>query len=97
MDLELITSLAPDEVPPGGTEPRSKSVWTFRKYTGDITGLGTMRLLEAIRAAARKDAFLQGSRSEMFGSAPPRQAKQPLAAAPVRMQRQKFSTLDDAH
>jgi GDP-mannose 4,6-dehydratase len=43
------------------------------EYTGESTGLGTTRLLEAIRAAGIKTRFYQASSSEMFGSAPPPQ------------------------
>ena len=60
------------------------------EYTGDITGLGTMRLLEAIRRGGCKTRFYQASSSEMFGSAPPPQGettvfqpRSPYAAAKV--------------
>jgi GDPmannose 4,6-dehydratase len=43
------------------------------EYTGESTGLGTTRLLEAIRASDLKIRFYQASSSEMFGSAPPPQ------------------------
>lgn len=45
------------------------------EYTGEVTGLGTLRLLEAIRRSSRKDKirFFQASSSEMFGNAPPPQ------------------------
>jgi GDPmannose 4,6-dehydratase len=45
------------------------------EYTGDITGLGTMRLLEAVRRCGGKTRFYQASSSEMFGSAPPPQSE----------------------
>jgi GDPmannose 4,6-dehydratase len=48
------------------------------EYTGDITGLGTMRLLEAIRRAGCKTRFYQASSSEMFGSAKPPQSETTL-------------------
>ena len=37
------------------------------EYTGEITGLGTIRLLEAIRESGLKPKFYQASSSEMFG------------------------------
>jgi GDPmannose 4,6-dehydratase len=40
------------------------------EYTGDITGLGTTRLLEAIRRSGVKTRFYQAASSEMFGDAP---------------------------
>src|SRR5262249_47790004 len=60
------------------------------EYTGDITGLGTMRLLEAIRRSGVKTRFYQASSSEMYGVAPPPQnettpfqPRSPYAAAKV--------------
>ncbi len=41
------------------------------EYTGDISGLGTTRLLEAIKKSGIKTKFYQASSSEMFGSSPP--------------------------
>jgi len=45
------------------------------EFTGDTTGLGTTRLLEAIRVAQVPTRFYQASSSEMFGSAPPPQSE----------------------
>ena len=55
--------------------PRATSRSSFEtpEYTGDVTGLGTMRLLEAIRASEVDTRFYQASSSEMFGSTPPPQ------------------------
>jgi GDPmannose 4,6-dehydratase len=60
------------------------------EYTGDITGLGTLRLLEAIRKTGISTKFYQASSSEMFGAAPPPQnektcfqPRSPYAAAKV--------------
>jgi GDPmannose 4,6-dehydratase len=60
------------------------------EYTGDVTGLGTTRILEAIRAAQVPAKFYQASSSEMFGSTPPPQSessplqpRSPYAAAKV--------------
>ncbi len=60
------------------------------EFTGDITGLGTLRLLEAIRKTGIKTKFYQASSSEMFGAAPPPQdettvfqPQSPYAAAKV--------------
>ena len=44
-------------------------------YTGSVTGLGTMRLLEAIRVSGIDTRFYQASSSEMFGSTAPPQAE----------------------
>jgi len=60
------------------------------EYTGDITGMGTLRLLEAVRKSGIQTKFYQASSSEMFGAAPPPQSEQtpfqpqsPYAAAKV--------------
>jgi GDPmannose 4,6-dehydratase len=60
------------------------------EYTADITGLGTLRILEAIRKTGIKTKFYQASSSEMFGAAPPPQSEKtifqprsPYAAAKV--------------
>ena len=59
-------------------------------YTGDATGLSTIRILEAIRRAKPDVRFYQASSSEMFGAAPPPQheltpfaPQSPYAAAKV--------------
>ncbi|MET1019605.1 MAG: GDP-mannose 4,6-dehydratase [Microterricola sp.] len=46
------------------------------EYTGDVTGLGSIRLLEAIRAAKIETRFYQASSSEMFGATPPPQSEE---------------------
>jgi GDPmannose 4,6-dehydratase len=48
------------------------------EYTGDITGMGTLRLLEAVRKTGIKTKFYQASSSEMFGAAPPPQNEKTL-------------------
>ena len=60
------------------------------EYSGDITGLGTTRILEAIRRSGIKCKFYQASSSEMFGDAPapqnedtPFRPRSPYAAAKV--------------
>jgi GDPmannose 4,6-dehydratase len=60
------------------------------EYTGNITGLGTLRILEAIRRSGIKARFYQASSSEMFGGAPapqnektPFYPRSPYAAAKV--------------
>jgi GDPmannose 4,6-dehydratase len=60
------------------------------EYTGDVTGIGTTRMLEAIRRSGIKTRFYQASSSEMFGDSPPPQnertpfrPRSPYAAAKV--------------
>jgi len=43
------------------------------EYTGDVTGLGTIRILEAIRKSGVKTRFYQASSSELYGSSEPPQ------------------------
>jgi GDPmannose 4,6-dehydratase len=88
--LNLIYSFAPDEVYHLGAQSHVRVSFDMPEYTGDITGLGTMRLLEAIRRSGCKARFYQASSSEMFGSAPPPQnentqfqPRSPYAAAKV--------------
>jgi GDPmannose 4,6-dehydratase len=76
--LNLIYSLAPDELYHLAAQSHVKVSFDIPEYTGDITGLGTMRLLEAIRRSGAKTRFYQASSSEMFGSAPPPQSETTL-------------------
>jgi GDPmannose 4,6-dehydratase len=46
------------------------------EFTGDVTGIGTTRLLEAIRRSGIRTCFYQASSSEMFGDSPPPQNEQ---------------------
>jgi len=88
--LNLIYSFAPDEVYHLAAQSHVRVSFDMPEYTGDVTGLGTMRLLEAIRRSGCKARFYQASSSEMFGSAPPPQSentqfqpRSPYAAAKV--------------
>jgi GDPmannose 4,6-dehydratase len=88
--LNLIYNLAPDELYHLAAQSHVKVSFDIPEYTGDITGLGTMRLLEAIRRSGAKTRFYQASSSEMFGSALPPQSeatefqpRSPYAAAKV--------------
>lgn len=73
--LNLIYNLAPDELYHLAAQSHVKVSFDIPEYTGDITGLGTMRLLEAIRRSGAKTRFYQASSSEMFGAAPPPQSE----------------------
>src|SRR5258708_2090142 len=73
--LSLIYSLAPDELYHLAAQSHVKVSFDIPEYTGDVTGLGTMRLLEAIRRSGAKTRFYQASSSEMFGSAPAPQSE----------------------
>jgi GDPmannose 4,6-dehydratase len=66
-------SIKPDEVYHLGAQSHVRISFDMPEYTGDITGLGTTRLLEAIRRSGVNTRFYQASSSEMFGAAPPPQ------------------------
>jgi len=86
----IIYNIQPDEVYHLGAQSHVRVSFDIPEYTGDITALGTTRLLEAIRRSGAKARFYQASSSEMFGSsAPPQNEKtifhprSPYAAAKV--------------
>lgn len=69
--INLIYNLKPDETYHLGAQSHVRVSFDMPEYTGDITALGTTRLLEAIRRSGIKTKFYQASSSEMFGSSPP--------------------------
>ena len=66
----LIYNIHPDEIYHLGAQSHVRVSFDMPEFTGDITGLGTTRILEAIRRSGIKTRFYQASSSEMFGSAP---------------------------
>ena len=73
--IRLLYELQPDEIYHLGAQSHVRVSFDIPVYTFDITGAGTMRLLEAIREAGVRPRFYQASSSEMFGSAPPPQSE----------------------
>ena len=71
--VNLLREVEPDEVYHLGAQSHVKVSFEMPDYTGDVTGLATIRLLEAIRASGVSTRFYQASSSEMFGSTPPPQ------------------------
>jgi GDPmannose 4,6-dehydratase len=69
----LIYNVQPDEVYHLGAQSHVRVSFDMPEFTGDITGLGTTRMIEAIRRSEIKTRFYQASSSEMFGDAPPPQ------------------------
>lgn len=69
----LVYNLQPDEIYHLGAQSHVKVSFEMPEYTGDVSGLGTTRLLEAIRRSGIKTRFYNASSSEMFGDAPPPQ------------------------
>jgi GDPmannose 4,6-dehydratase len=73
---DLIYNIQPDEIYHLGAQSHVRVSFDMPEYTGDVTGIGTVRLLEAIRKTGVKTRFYQASSSEMYGSAPPPQNEQ---------------------
>ena len=72
----LIYEIQPDEVYHLGAQSHVRVSFDIPEYTSDITGLGTIRVLEALRRSGVKARFYQASSSEMFGDAPAPQNEQ---------------------
>ena len=66
--IKLLYRLQPDEIYHLGAQSHVKVSFEIPEYTGDISAIGTTRLLEAIRETGIKTKFYQASSSEMFGS-----------------------------
>jgi GDPmannose 4,6-dehydratase len=69
----LIRDLQPHEIYHLGAQSHVRVSFDIPEYTAQTTGLGTLRILEAIRASGVETRFYQASSSEMFGAAPPPQ------------------------
>jgi len=69
----LVYNVEPEEIYHLGAQSHVRVSFDMPEYTGDVTGLGTARMLEAIRRSGIKTRFYQASSSELFGSAPPPQ------------------------
>jgi GDPmannose 4,6-dehydratase len=63
----IVSGVQPDEIYNLAAQSHVKVSFDLPEYTSDVTGIGTVRLLEAIRTAAPKARFYQASSSEMFG------------------------------
>lgn len=70
---DLIYNLIPDEIYHLGAQSHVRVSFDIPEYTSNVTALGSLRLLEAIRKSGIKTKFYQASSSEMFGSALPPQ------------------------
>jgi GDPmannose 4,6-dehydratase len=88
--MDMLSSINPDEIYHLGAQSHVRVSFDMPEYTGDVTGLGTLRILESIRKTGIKTKFYQASSSEMFGAAPPPQSEKtafqprsPYAAAKV--------------
>lgn len=69
----LIYNIKPDEIYHLAAQSHVRVSFDMPEYSGDITGLGTIRILESIRKSGNNCRFYQASSSEMFGISPPPQ------------------------
>src|SRR5919109_4308503 len=65
----LIYQIQPDEIYHLAAQSHVRVSFDMPEYSGDITGLGTIRILEAIRETGLRAKFYQASSSEMYGKA----------------------------
>jgi len=65
--VKLIYELKPDEIFHLGAQSHVRVSFDIPEYTADVTGVGTIRILEAMRESGVKSRFYQASSSEMFG------------------------------
>lgn len=65
----ILEKVKPDEIYNLGAQSHVKVSFDMPEYTANVTGLGTLRILDAIREEGLKTKFYQASSSEMFGKA----------------------------
>ena len=65
--VKLIYELKPDEIYHLGAQSHVRVSYDIPEYTADVTGVGTIRILEAMRESGVNSRFYQASSSEMFG------------------------------
>ena len=65
--VKLLYELEPDEIYHLGAQSHVRVSFDIPEYTADVTGVGTIRILEAVREAGVKTRFYQAASSEMFG------------------------------
>jgi GDPmannose 4,6-dehydratase len=73
---DIIHRVQPDEIYHLAAQSHVRVSFDLPDYTGDVTGLSTVRILEAMRRTQSQARFYQASSSEMFGAAPPPQNEQ---------------------
>jgi GDPmannose 4,6-dehydratase len=71
----LLRTLNPDEIYNLGAQSHVRVSFDVPEYTAEVTGIGTVRLLEAIRESGINPRFYQASSSELFGSSPAPQSE----------------------
>ena len=68
--LRIISKVKPNEIYNLAAQSHVRVSFDIPEYTGDITGIGTTRILEAVRRSGIKTKYYQASSSELFGSSP---------------------------
>ncbi len=71
----LLQDIQPEEVYNLASQSHVRVSFEVPEYTSDVTAIGTLRLLEAIRKTGVRTRFYQASSSEMFGLVPPPQSE----------------------
>src|ERR1700737_1328075 len=67
--VKLLYDLKPDEIYPLGAQSHVRVSFDIPEYTADVTGVGTIRILEAMRETGIRPRFYHASSLEMFGTA----------------------------
>lgn len=76
--IRLVSEIKPDEIYNLAAQSHVRVSFDQPEMTGDTTGLGSVRILEAIRLLGLDTKFYQASSSEMFGASPPPQNEETL-------------------
>ncbi len=71
--MDVIYNVKPDEIYHLAAQSHVRVSFDIPEYSGDVTGLGTIRILESMRKTGSKARFYQASSSELYGSAKPPQ------------------------
>ncbi|MFI5291110.1 MAG: GDP-mannose 4,6-dehydratase [Polyangia bacterium] len=71
----ILRTVRPDEIYNLGAQSHVRVSFDVPEYTAEVTGVGTVRLLEAIRESGISPRFYQASSSELFGSSPAPQSE----------------------
>lgn len=64
---QILRQVRPDEIYNLGAQSHVRVSFDIPEYTAEVSGLGTIRLLEAIRESATECRFYQASSSELYG------------------------------
>ncbi|HEV3231196.1 MAG TPA: GDP-mannose 4,6-dehydratase [Candidatus Dormibacteraeota bacterium] len=67
---QVVKTIKPDEIYNLGAQSHVRISFDMPEYTAEVAGVGTLRLLDAIRNGGFESRFYQASSSEMFGSTP---------------------------